>query len=315
MDASGARSGPLAAVARTLRVDATTAQVLRALRAADCRTILLKGPALQRRLEGDGERRTYGDTDLLVAPADLARAGHLLAELGFVLVLDHRDHAGVSEPHAQEWKHAASGASVDLHWRVAGAGADDRHAWDVLAAHAVPFEIGGAAGESLDGAGTALLVGLHAAHHGRTHPKPLRDLERSLARLSQADWRGAALLARELDAGEALAAGLRLVPEGARLAEELDLDAVRSPRRRLLASAQPPAALGLLRVLDARGNGARLRAVRAELFPAPAFMRSVSPLARRGRAGLALAYPARALARARALPRAVRAVRGARAEP
>jgi Uncharacterised nucleotidyltransferase len=315
VDVSRAPSGRVLAAARTLRVDATTAEVLREFGAAGCRSILLKGPALQRELQPDGQRRSYGDTDLLVAPADLERAGELLTELGFVLVMDHRHHPGVSEPHAQEWMQARSGASVDLHWRLAGAGLAAERAWEILAAHTVPIEVGGAGGESLSRAGVALVVALHAAHHGETHPKPLRDLERSLAAFERATWEAAALLAAELDAGEAFAAGLRLVPEGARLAAGLDLGAVRSPRRRLLASSQPPGSLGLLRVLESRGPRARARAVRHELLPAPSFMRATTALARRGPAGLALAYPVRAAARARALPAAVRAVRRARAAP
>jgi hypothetical protein len=52
--------------------------------------------------------------------------------------------------------------------------------------------------------------------------------------------------------------------------------------------------------------------LRAEVLPAPAFMRAASPLARRGRLGLVLAYPARALVRAWQLPAAIRAVRRSR---
>lgn len=289
---------------RTLAVDATTARVLIAFEAAGVQSLLLKGPTLQP-LWGS-EHRPYVDTDLLVAPSDLARAGEVLAGLGFALALDHSRHAAVSEPHAQEW--AAGGASIDLHWRVAGIDAAPERQWAVLFARAAATSIGGAAARAPDRAALALLVALHAAHHGTTAARPLEDLRRAVARLPREVWVEAVALAEELDAGEALASGLRVIPEGEALAAELDLAAVSSTRRRLMATEQPAAALGLLTMLERRS----IRAVRAVLLPQPEFMRAKWPMARRGRAGLALAYAARLGARARGLPAAVRALRAAR---
>jgi hypothetical protein len=273
---------------------------------------VLKGPTVRRELYSDGAHRGYGDTDLLVSPADLPLAGATLEALGFELVLDHRDHARLSEPHAQEWTRPAGDWSVDLHWRPAGIGVAPERAWQVLAAETARFEIGGATGESLGRHGIALLVALHAAHHGRTHPKPLRDLARALDQFDAATWEAAGRLAAELDASEAFAAGLRLAPEGARTAARLGLPAVRSPRRRLMAGSQPPGSLGMLTILDAPTTRARARAVLAELLPAPELMRAASPLARRGRVGLGVAYAGRVMARAWQLPAAIRAVRTAR---
>jgi hypothetical protein len=65
-------------------------------------------------------------------------------------------------------------------------------------------------------------------------------------------------------------------------------------------------------MLEAPTVSARLRVLRDAMLPAPTYMRATSALARRGRAGLVLAYLARALARARQLPAALRAVRRAR---
>ena len=311
--ASGSSSGRVLAAARTLRVDATTAAVLRAFGAAGLRSIVLKGPTLQRELYDDGSWRRYCDTDLLIAPVDLERAGGTLGELGFELAIDHREHPGVCEPHAQEWSRAAGEERVDLHWRLAGAGAPAERAWRVLAARTHPIEVGAAAGEALTRPGVALVVALHAAQHGRTHRKPQRDLERALERFGPSTWAAAGDLAEELHAREAFAAGLRLSPAGAGMARELGLPAVRSPQLRLMAGDQPPGSFGMLRVLEAAGGRARLRAVRSELFPAPAFMRASSPLARHGRMGLGLAYPARIAARAWRLPAAIRVVRESRA--
>jgi hypothetical protein len=295
----------------TLAVDATTVEVLRAFRRAGCRSILLKGPTLQRELHRDGSRRGYSDTDLLVAPADLPRAAEALEGLGFRLALDHSDHPGVSEPHAQEWERFGR-KSVDLHWRIPGVGVPAERAWDVLAARTASIAVGSAVGESLAPPGVALLVALHAAHHGTTIEPPLRDLERALDRVGSDVWAEAARLASDLDASEAFAAGLRLAPAGERLAGELGLPPVGSPRRRLMAGDQPPGSLAVLRILEAPTAGERIRAIRTELLPAPDFLRAGSSLARRGRIGLALAYPARALARTWQLPAAIRAVRRSR---
>jgi hypothetical protein len=299
----------LQAVARTLAVNAVTAEVVGALSDNGCRSILLKGPALARALyDGPGEHRPYFDSDLLVRPQDLARAGEVLTRLGFTLVLDHSEHASVSEPHAQEWAREGAGA-IDLHWRVAGGG--DR-SWEVLTRWVEPIAIGRVTVEAVHGPAVALIVALHAAHHGTTATKPLEDLARALERLDAATWQAALELSSELDATEAFSAGLRLVPSGVELADRLGTSAVVSAHRRLMASSQPPGSLGLLRIAQTRGPLGRVRAACATLFPAPSFMRTSYPSARRGRRGLLLAYAARLGARARQLPAAVRALRAAR---
>ena len=298
---------------QTLSVDATTAEVVQAFQRAGCRSILLKGPTLQRELYRDGSRRPYYDTDVLVHPADLPRAGAALADLGFELLIDHSDHPGVSEPHAQDWGRPPRRKNVDLHWRVPGVDVPAERAWDVLAARSEPITVGGAASESLDAPGLALLVALHAAHHGTTIEAPLRDLGRAVAQFTSDTWAAAARLAAELDALQAFAAGLRLTPAGTSLAADLGLPPVRSPRRRLLASNQPPGSLGLLRIVEA--PGARARTIRDELFPAPTYMRAMSGLARRGAAGLVLAYLTRILSRTWRLPAAIQAVRRSRESP
>jgi hypothetical protein len=295
-------------VARTLAVDATTAEVVQALAQAGCPALLLKGPALARALYDPDEHRAYVDSDLLVRPSDLAGAGNVLARLGFTLVLDHREHPSVADPHAQEWARPPAD-HVDLHWRVAGA--DDR-SWAVLSAHAEPIAIGQVEVQAVSGPAVALVVALHAAHHGTTAPKPLADLDRALERLDLATWKAAAALAEDLGAAEPFAAGLRVTSRGSALAVELGLQEIASPQRKLMASSQPPGALGLLRIAESRGAAGRLTAIRDTLFPAPSYMRASYPGARRGTRGLLLAYGARLLARAQRLPAAVRALRAAR---
>jgi hypothetical protein len=295
----------------TLALDETTARVLRAFASARVRNIVLKGPTLQRELHADATLRPYTDTDMLVAPSDLEAAGRALESLGLALILDHRAHGGIAEPHAQEWGRSDGVKLVDLHWRVAGVNASPERAWEVLSGHTTPFSLAGAPAACLDRPGMALLVGLHAAHHGTARRTPLADLARALEHFDRETWVVAAALAAELDASEAFAAGLRATLDGAVLARELGLAATASPQRRLIASSPPPGAIGLLSTVKAPTVAARLEAIRNALLPSPAFMRAEYPHARRGLTGLAFAYGARLAVRVRTLPRAARAVRQA----
>jgi hypothetical protein len=314
-DAPPPRPSPTAvlATARTLGLDALTVEVLRAFRAAGCRSVLLKGQAFRRHLYADGSPRSYGDIDLLVAPADLARAGAVLASLGFEKGLDHRDHPGLVEPHAEEWGRPGGPRVVDLHWRIAGVGAPAQRAWEILSAHTESMPAGGEPAESLRAEGIALMAALHAANHGRVHEKSVRDLARAIERLDAETWASAARLAAELDATEAFASGLRVVSTGDALADSLHLPGVRSRQRMVLAGGSPAGSLGLLRIVQPAPVRERLRALRYALIPPPAYMRAMSSLAARGRVGLVLAYLARAGRRTRQLPAAIRAVRASRA--
>lgn len=68
----------------TLALDALTAELLEGLRAVGVEAIVLKGPALARRLYA-GEGRTHEDIDLLVSPAMFDRAEALLAREGLAM--------------------------------------------------------------------------------------------------------------------------------------------------------------------------------------------------------------------------------------
>jgi hypothetical protein len=90
---------------------------------------------------------------------------------------------------------------------------------------------------------------------------------------------------------------------------------VTSPRRRLYAAGRPPAALGILGIVEKHSGRGRALAVLDAVVPTPEFMRASRPLARRGRSGLVLAYLVRAVVRASQLPAALRAVRSSRRPP
>src|SRR5256885_8541101 len=126
-------SSRLAAAARTLAVDALSAEAIAALRDAGVRSILLKGPALARWLYDDGSLRAYGDCDLLVDPRDVERAGQVLRRLGFSPFGERADAytSAMAPPHAEGWTRGArKGEMVDLHDGLFGAYPDNDTPWE-----------------------------------------------------------------------------------------------------------------------------------------------------------------------------------------
>ncbi|HEY0633032.1 MAG TPA: nucleotidyltransferase family protein [Thermoleophilaceae bacterium] len=301
---------PLAAAIRKLAVDAVAREALHAFADDGIHCILLKGLTLQRTLYGQDRVRRYGDVDLLVSSGELPKARAALARTGFKLCLDPiTEPFRMRDAHSEDWRRGDD--AVDLHWRVPGidAGADD--AWRVLIRHTESMTIGGERTWALDAEAMALLLALHATHHGSLEPKPLEDLRRGITRIGFPTWLDASRLAAELLAVDAFSAGLRMAPAGAALAARLALPEPGTWRVRVKAGEQPPAALGVLTVLETAWRG-KAAAVLDALIPSPQFMRVCFPLASRGRTGLVLAYVIRGMTRARQLPAAIRAVHRAR---
>jgi hypothetical protein len=266
-------------------------EVVQRLRDEGIRAILVKGAALKRLLYRDGEPRPYGDVDLLVSPANLARTEAILAELGFTKYVDDADYPGHEPLHALPWARGdASKPLIDLHTTLAGAMADRAAVWDALRDETDWLEIGGVQIEVLTPAGNALHVALHAAHHGRAARTPIGDLQRALVMLEPSVWERASALASRIDATEAFAAGLRLNPDGAALADRFDLPATTTLETALKARSAPRLAAGLARLGGASGPRAKLALIARGMVPTAAWMRSRFPIARRGRLGLLAAY-------------------------
>ena len=102
---------------------------------------------------------------------------------------------------------------------------------------------------------------LHAAQHGLQEPKPREDLRRALERVPEDTWADAARLAVALDAQAAFWTGLSMEPAGRELQASLELE--KGPSRtetELRASTAPPTAVGLLRLAETPGLGAKLEA-------------------------------------------------------
>jgi len=280
----------VAATAQSLYLDVVTEEVVTALRESRVRSILLRGPAIERWLYDENDPRSYVDIDLLASESGAARAEEVLSGLGFSEVGPEGVLARDRPPHARRWYRARDTATLDLHRTVLGATAAPAQVWRVLSGETVAGSVGSARVEILREPALALLLALHAAHHGAHVRPPLEDLERALRRAPDDVWSSAELLAASLDATPAFATGLRLVPGGELVASRLGLPADVPVDVALRASTPPPMAFGFEWLAGTPGLRAKAALVVSKAAPSPAFMRAWSRLARRGLFGLIVAY-------------------------
>jgi hypothetical protein len=303
------RAPELIATGIGLALEALAVEVTTALERSGIASILLKGPAVIRWLYPASTDRYSVDVDLLVAPTDLVPAEAVLAQLGFTPFEPKRD-----DKHARSWVRPQEALPIDLHRGIVGVGVTDEQAWQVLSAITEPLEASGTSVAVLQPHGRALHLALHAAQETPDKEKALRDLSGGLERLSFDIWREARALALQLDALPALGAGLRLLPEGNAVARALQLPNYVTPEIALRTSGPPDLSLGLNHLFELDGTTTRARYLASRALPSPAAMRAWSPLARRGRFGLAAAYMWRVPWLATRLVPALKAVRGARSE-
>jgi hypothetical protein len=194
-------------------------------------------------------------------------------------------------PWSSTWWRRRDEGNVDLHWTIPGMRALPETVWLVLQREGMPLRVAESEVTGLNAPATAVVVALHAAHHGIGAAAPLDDLQRAVHQWPDALWREALSLARELDATIAFAIGLRLDPAGAELADRLRLPAASSTELILRSGTAPPMALGFDWLDQTSGLGSKARLAWGKVVPDAAFMRVWSPLARGGsRTGLALAY-------------------------
>lgn len=305
----GAASQPqpspeILATAKTLRVDAVTAEVLRALTREGMEPILLKGPSFARWLYYEGELRKYGDSDLLVSAPEADRVETVLVRLGFGFGRERGLRGRL--PEGLHW--VRDDDEVDVHTTLRGALAEPGQQWAVLSRHTEAITVSGELVRSLSEPARTLHLALHAARHGRCAGRPLEDLARGLESLPLDVWRQAAGIAVEIDAAASFASGLRLTPAGAALAESLGLPDGLSVEDALYADSATSIAVGLWRLVQTRGVRAKARLVLRELFPSAEFMRLLAPTTRLGAHGLLLGYLWRPFSLAAASPRAIYAL-------
>jgi len=299
--------------ALSLRVDNVTAEVVTAMRAAGVRTLLLKGPSIATWLYRDGASRPYVDSDLFVAARSYRQAGSVLREVGF------RPYGYSWHRDSESWRRRRDTAIVDLHRSLIGISAPPDTVWQELATDTDTLRVGGIDVEVLRVPARALHLALHADEHGVDLWHPLEDLARALRVADDDVWQEAADLARRIDAVPAFAAGLRFNPEGARLAERLQLPDERPPAVAVRAGPDVPVAIALEN-LTSEPLRARARLLLRALVPSPRYIHNWSrarmsawpaPL-RRGGLGLLLAYLWRPIWILLRLPKAIATVRGAR---
>src|SRR4051794_32406349 len=118
------RNGALANRNAAARGIAQLAELDDALRAANVRMLVLKGLPLAARLTDSIAGRKVGDLDLLVDPAALPAAQHVLASLGYQAHPEQGDPVDGVHARAIRWiqKDRAffrpPGLAVELHWRL-----------------------------------------------------------------------------------------------------------------------------------------------------------------------------------------------------
>ena len=290
-------------IGATLRLDATAGEISAAFRQEGVPVIVLRGPAIRHTFYADGSYRAYDDVDLLVPPQGLEQARSVLARHNFSPVIESSE----SQPWVRD-----DGLTIDLHTTLVGIGADPGSVWNELSRHAETVALGAEAIDIPARPSLAFVVAIHAAQHGSSAGKALSDLERALAQVPADEWKAAAAIADRLQARPAFGAGLRLLVAGSERADQLGLPVERTEEISLRAASAPPTAIGLQRLAATRGVVNKLRVIAVELVPAPAFMRSMYPLARRGPLGLAASYAWRPFWLLRHLGPAVRARRRAR---
>ncbi len=287
-------------VARKLEVDKFTVEIVAAFTAVNVDVLLLKGPTFTEWLYPD-EIRTYGDSDLLVSPANWEHASRLLEQWGFrswVLRPLSVDPGGTD--------FERDGRVVDLHFTIPGLFGDPHMIWTALWKDAQTRDVAGAQMRVLHPDALLMHVAVHAGHHANFDEcKAFEDLRRALARAEARQWQDALLLAETFDGVAAFVTGLNTMEAGRDVARYLGIDGFDTARFALRRENNLIAEE--LRALFLPGVGPRrkLSIVLREVFPRPAYMRNWTRLARRKHLGLAMAYGWRLLWVASQLPQAV----------
>ncbi len=272
--------------ALTAEVDAVTAEVVSAFGHEGIEVLVLKGPVLARWLY-PGEVRPYVDSDLMVAPKDRAHAVGVLERLGFV----EHDPWMPSALFMSTWATAfcrQDDGTVDLHCQLPGLDGDPDAIWDRLATSTDRLVVSGVELRVPDRDSVLLHVALHAAHH--VYGKPVEDLRRALACVEESAWSSALELARAHGGVPVFAAGLRLLPEGRDLARRLGLNEVRSVQYEIRRENNMFAEELYVLLFTKTRIRRKLATTARHVFPRPTFLRWWSPLARRGKLGLAGVY-------------------------
>jgi hypothetical protein len=294
-----------------LALDALAARTSTLLTGAEIPHLLIKGPATARWLYPNQPNvRPYTDVDILVRVDRFDDAQAVLDNNGYHAKLSGL-RAGEGCWHEAGWRpDNVDRLAVDLHRSSAGVGRAAAY-FDLLAASAESLNVAGRSISIPSEVATALIVALHAAHPGRAH-KPLVDIRRANDLFDREVWQGAAELARQCDAESSFRAGLGLLADGDRLADELSVGGQVPVSTWLTGRHRAQASVSLALVLAKPGFTGRLRHVLSRLLPSPASIRLTDASAGRGLPWLAAAYVRRLIVVVMSLPRAISDVLEAR---
>jgi hypothetical protein len=293
MTEGGPQQVPLSLLtaAISLHADAVAAEVGGSLSDAGIPCILLRGRSIARHLYGRDETRGYGDADLLIREAWIAKAEEVLRRLSFRDVTGLGRRPSDRPPWSSTWERDRDGGNVDLHWTLVGAHAPPDVVWNVLDRQAERLEVARRDVLGLNAPATAMIIALHAAQHGMQVERVRDDLARALSQFGRETWQAAARLAQAIDALAAYGFGLRLLPEGAELANHLLLPKTASVEAILRSEDAPPTALGFDWLSQTPGLFGKARLIAGKIVPDRAFMRVWFAPARGGSSlGLALGY-------------------------
>ncbi|HEY5260934.1 MAG TPA: nucleotidyltransferase family protein [Solirubrobacteraceae bacterium] len=281
----------LVATARRLQVDAWTAEVVGAMRKCGIRPILLRGPVIARWLYAeDPARRSYGDVDLIVSPADTGPARVLLEALSFMAPPYSRLEAHTL--HALPYERESDGANVDLHRTLHGLqDVPCERVWQIVSRSTDMIRVGNLDVEVPCLSVRLLHLVLHLKRSDDASSRVWQDLERGLNQSSTDEWRAAVAVARQLGAENEMAVRLRRLAQGSKLADQLGLVHHGSLYYRLgaaIESSQAPRSVYSLWALTALPDTrSRLAYVRGKLVPDKEVLLEQSTLARRGHIGFA----------------------------
>jgi hypothetical protein len=268
----------------SLVLDNACRQIVRHLQGAGHAFVMLKGATIASWLYSEPTERTYIDLDILVNPAAEEAVVASLEELGYLPLLDPATLRSMS-PEEQPLRNAA-GVFVDLHVTLKGIRLPAERAWDVLSRETAPWDWGGITVPALSWSARAMHLALHAAAGGRADEKAVRDLQLGLERVDDATWHAARDLAGRLDALEAFAAGLLLLPRGRDLAHRMGLDTPTDVETQMRAGSASNSAVTIERVISSRSWRGRLALLRTALFPSAEWMRLFQPEATETRWGV-----------------------------
>jgi hypothetical protein len=281
---------PVLEAMQALTMDRVAGEVCSALEAASVSTILLKGSSVRQWLYPHGGR-TYSDTDLLVAGSQFDRARAVLEGLGFDSGRD--GWADFERPfHADSMVRVADGGRqwVDLHRNLTGVAAPDALVWRTLEANTVPLSVSGVTVRALNRSALAMHLVLHAVQHSG-HAHTSEDLRRVVNCLPFEQWPEVVDLASRLGIDGALAIGLRLDPDGARLAERLCLPVPPLDSSTFWYASAPQGAWSLAMLWSAPSLREKVLWVRWTLVPSPARIRAgIYPVPPGQKMGLCIAY-------------------------